>query len=157
MVQSPSWAANRFAASQEIPRISRNPKVITALASVRQPSLSWASPIQSIYPHPTSSRSVLILFTHLHLGLPSGLFPSGFPNNTLYTPLSFMDHTIFDYTIFAKYLLFFSLSSNLYPQNSSTIIGAPNCYDRLHLGENVEGVFWTQTYDQYIETCYCRL
>ena len=26
-VQSPSWAANLFAASQEIPRISRNPKV----------------------------------------------------------------------------------------------------------------------------------
>jgi len=25
MVQSPSWAANWFAASQEIPRISRNP------------------------------------------------------------------------------------------------------------------------------------
>jgi len=27
MVQSPSWAANWFAASQEILRISRNPKV----------------------------------------------------------------------------------------------------------------------------------
>ena len=27
MVQGPSWQANRFAASQEIPRISRNPKV----------------------------------------------------------------------------------------------------------------------------------
>jgi len=27
MVQSPSWEANRFAASQEIPRISRNPKI----------------------------------------------------------------------------------------------------------------------------------
>jgi len=27
MVQSPSWAANWFPASQEIPRISRNPKV----------------------------------------------------------------------------------------------------------------------------------
>ena len=27
MVQSPSWAANWFAASQEIPRISRNSKV----------------------------------------------------------------------------------------------------------------------------------
>jgi len=27
MVQSPSWEANGFAASQEIPRISRNPKV----------------------------------------------------------------------------------------------------------------------------------
>ena len=27
MVKSPSWEANWFAASQEIPRISRNPKV----------------------------------------------------------------------------------------------------------------------------------
>ena len=27
MVQSPSWAADWFAVSQEIPRISRNPKV----------------------------------------------------------------------------------------------------------------------------------
>ena len=27
MLQSPSWEANWFAASQEIPRISRNPKV----------------------------------------------------------------------------------------------------------------------------------
>ena len=27
MVQSPSWSANGFAASQEIPRISRNPKI----------------------------------------------------------------------------------------------------------------------------------
>jgi len=26
MMQSPSWEANWFAASQEIPRISRNPK-----------------------------------------------------------------------------------------------------------------------------------
>ena len=30
--------------------------------------------IQSIYPHPTSWISVLILSTHLRLGLPSGLF-----------------------------------------------------------------------------------
>jgi len=79
MVQSPSWEANWFAASQEIPRISRNPKI-------RHLSLSWASPIQSIYPHPNSWRSILILSTHLRLGLPSGLLPFGFPNKTLYTP-----------------------------------------------------------------------
>ena len=59
---------------------------ITALTSVRNLSLSWASPIQSIYPHPTSWRSILILSTHLCLGLPSGLLPSGFPNKTPYTP-----------------------------------------------------------------------
>jgi len=171
MVQSPFWEANWFAASQEIPRISRNPKVhyrthnrpppvsilgqpnpvhiptpyvleiydniihpstprspqwsliylltnsltpwyrvlekltglqlvkkfpafhgtrrfITALTTVRHLSLFWASPIQSTYLHPTSCRSILILFTHLRLGLPSGLIPSGFPTKSLYTPLS---------------------------------------------------------------------
>ena len=61
---------------------------ITALTSVRHPSLTWASPIQSTYPHPTSWRSILILSTHLRLGLPSGLFSSGFPTKTLYAPLS---------------------------------------------------------------------
>jgi len=64
---------------------------ITALTSVRHLSLSWASPIQSTYPHPTSWRSILILSTHLRLGLPSGLLPSGFPTKTLYTPL--LTHT----------------------------------------------------------------
>jgi hypothetical protein len=40
-------------------------------------SLSWASPIQSLSRHPTSSTSILILPSHLRLVLPSGLFPSG--------------------------------------------------------------------------------
>ena len=61
-------------------------RFITALTSVRHLSLSWDSPIQSIYPHPTSWRSILILSTHQRLGLPSGLLPSGFPTKTLYTP-----------------------------------------------------------------------
>ena len=62
-------------------------RFITALTSVRHLSLSCASPIQSTYPHPTCWRSILIS-THLRLGLPSGLFPSGFPTKTLYAPLS---------------------------------------------------------------------
>jgi len=88
MVKSPSWAANRFAASQEIPTFHGTRRFITALTSVRHLCLSWASQIQSTYPHPTSWTSILILSTHLRLGLPSGLFPSGFPTKTLYTPLS---------------------------------------------------------------------
>jgi len=51
MVQSPSWEANWFAASQEIPRISRNPKVHyrthkrpVPLSIVGQPNPPQSSP-----------------------------------------------------------------------------------------------------------------
>ena len=63
-------------------------KFITALTSVRHLSLSWASPIQSLYTHPTSWRFILILSAHLRLGLPSGLLLSFSPTKALYTPLS---------------------------------------------------------------------
>ena len=73
---------------EKFPAFHGTRRFITALTSVRHLSLSWANPIQSIYLHPTSSRSILILSTHLRLGFPSGFFPSGFPSMTLYTPLS---------------------------------------------------------------------
>ena len=73
---------------KKFPAFHGTRRFITALTRVRHLSLSRASPIQSIYPHPTSWRSVVILSTHLRLGLPSGLLPSGFPTKTLYTPLS---------------------------------------------------------------------
>jgi hypothetical protein len=69
---------------KKFPAFHGTPRFITALTSVRQLSLSSASPIQSIYPHPTSCRSILILSNRLRLGLPSGLFPSGFPTKTLH-------------------------------------------------------------------------
>ena len=64
---------------KKFPAFHRTRRFITALTSVHHLSLFWASPIQSIYPHPTSCRSI-----HLHVGL----LPSGFPTKTLYTPLS---------------------------------------------------------------------
>ena len=69
---------------KEFPAFHGTRRFITALTSVRHLSLSWVSPIQSIHPHPTYWRSILILSTHLRPGLPSGLFPSGFPSKTLY-------------------------------------------------------------------------
>jgi hypothetical protein len=60
-------------ARQEIPRIFGTWRFFTVPTSARHLSLSW--------------RSILILFSYLCLGLPNGLFPSGFPTRTLCTPL----------------------------------------------------------------------
>jgi len=45
---------------KKFPAFHGTRRFITALTSVRHSSLSWASPIQSTYPHPTPWRSVLI-------------------------------------------------------------------------------------------------
>ena len=61
----PSWEADRFSASQEIPHISRNPKVHYRIHKY---------PATCPYPQPatsTSRRSILILSSHLFLGLPT--------------------------------------------------------------------------------------
>jgi len=108
-VQSPFWEANWFEASQEIRAFHGTRMFINALTSVRQLCLSWASPIQSTYPHPTSWRSVLILSTHLHLGLPSGLFPSGFPSKNLYTPLSSPIRATWPVNIICAIILFLAI------------------------------------------------
>ena len=73
---------------KQFPAFHGTRRFITVLTSVRHLSLSWASPIQSTYPHPTSWRSIPISPTHLRLGLPSGLLPSGFPTKTIYAPHS---------------------------------------------------------------------
>ena len=65
-----------LAASQEIPRIFGARRFITVFTNAcpQPPTTSW--------------KFILILSSHLLLGLPSGLFPSGFPTRTLCTPLS---------------------------------------------------------------------
>jgi len=86
MVRSHSCEANWFAASQKISHISRNQNFHSRSHKPTHPSLSWARPIQSTYPHPAFWRSILILSTHPRLGLRIGLFPSCCTTNTLYAP-----------------------------------------------------------------------
>ena len=65
MVQSPSWKASRFAASQEIPHISRNPNVHYRIHK-RPPPVSILGQLNPVH-IPTSH----LLEIHLNIILPS--------------------------------------------------------------------------------------
>jgi len=72
---------------KKFPEFYATRRFITAVTSARYLSLSWASSIQSIPPHPISWRSILILSFHLSLGIPSGFLLQVSPTKTLNTPL----------------------------------------------------------------------
>ena len=105
IVQSPSWAANWFAASQEIPRISRNPKVHyrthkrpppVSILGQPDPVHIPTSHLLKIHPniiHPSTPRS------------PQWSLSSGFPTRP-YTPPS--PHP---YAPHAQPIAFFSILS----------------------------------------------
>ena len=76
-----------FQLVKKFPTLYGTRRFITAFTSARQLSLPLASSIQSITPHPTSWKSILILCSHPRLCLPSRVFISGLPIKTLYTPL----------------------------------------------------------------------
>ena len=111
MEQSTTWEANRFSATQEIPCILWNLKVHYHIHKSLSPVhvLSQINPVHA--PIPISWRSILMLSSHLCLGLPSGVFFNicfskyeviefmvctvtketvnshpGFPTKTLYAP-----------------------------------------------------------------------
>ena len=87
MVQSPSWEANWFAASQETPRISRNPKVHYRTHKPPPPVsiLGQPNPVHIPTSHLLEIRPNIINPSTPRS--PQWFFPSGFPTKTLHTPL----------------------------------------------------------------------
>ena len=86
MELSPSWEANGFSTSQQIPTFYGTQEIITAFTSNHHLSLCWASSIQF-----ASRRFIFILYFLLCLGLLSGLFLCfRFPHQTLYAVLPHM-------------------------------------------------------------------
>jgi len=139
MVQSPSWEANWFAASQEIPRISRNPKFHyrphkrpppVSILGQPNPVHIPTSHLLEIDPniiHPSTPRS--------SQWSPSLRFPQQDPIHPLYSPiratcpahlilLDFITRTILgeEYKSFS-----FSLCNRLHSPITSSLLG-PNIF-----------------------------
>jgi hypothetical protein len=87
MEQRPSWELTVSQLVKKFPTFYGIRRLITAFTRARHLSLSWASSIQSMPPHTTPWRSILILSSHLRLGLQRGRLPSGILTKILYAPL----------------------------------------------------------------------
>jgi len=109
-----------FQLVKKFPAFYGTRKFITTFTSDRHLSLSWTSSIQSITPHPTAWRSIVILSSHLRLGLPSGLFPH---QNTIYYQYYYYYYYYYCYDMTTQ---FWALGSSIFfPRLSGLITISP--------------------------------
>jgi hypothetical protein len=80
-------ATSIFSVSQNIPSILWNQKIHCRFR-MNQPLKSISSQMNTlIHFYPTCSRSILMLSSHLRVGVLSNFYPSGCPAQTLYTEI----------------------------------------------------------------------
>jgi hypothetical protein len=104
MNQSPSWEVNSCSVTQKnLPQYSWSRRLITMFTRARHWSLFWTRWIQPKTSYPT----ILILYSYLHLGLSSDLFPSSTsPTKILYARLTYdMDATYPAHLIFLELII----------------------------------------------------
>lgn len=83
--QNPCWETNNALANREIPHILWSQKVHYRVHKTGQLFRCWATLMQLSHSQPASLRSSEI--PHLHRGLLSGFFLSGFPTKPLFASL----------------------------------------------------------------------
>ena len=97
-------------------------------------------------PHPTSWRSYLISSSHLSLGLPSGLLPSGFPTTTLYTPLLSPIHATCSTDLIPLYFITQTILGEQHRSLSSSLCSFLNSPVTLSfLGPNILNTLFSNT------------
>ena len=99
---------------KKFPAFLWNPKVHYRTHKRPPPVPILGQPIQSTYPHPTSWRSILILSTHLRLGLPSG---SCFIISFLYASTCFEHYVL----IIRRSKLYYTVSGIIIPVGGRSV------------------------------------